>query len=354
MTGNSHLHIVVSLMGTEAVLGVTLFKYRRKIAAFVQKWRQSDNILAIWETVLLFTAAAVSSLTDLWKLTTWSEHPIRVQYAFSLVISLSAWALITKLFRESLKEAVKSRVEELEHGLAKEREDRDRRLLQNSQIRKLIDRKLDRFRELAKRDAVAPEEVIEAWNPSLQVFTVLKSMHEFFLLELRRKKPSGRLRLGLYLPDREMNSLVIRYSWDGERDGCIGNHPEHMRLVSAAGSTSEIVRTFHLRGDHEIGLVPDCAGDRSFRFWDEEQPKYLRSLLCLKYQLQLDGMQSALVLSLDCDEPNFFSSERAEEFRTYVVEMLIRVEYELVSAELRSKFQNPLPSHEQRSPAPRP
>ena len=45
-----------------------------------------------------------------------------------------------------------------------------------------------------------------------------------------------------------------------------------------------------------------------------------------------------MVLALDCDQPDFFNEQRSEEVKTFMIEMMKRVEYEALTSDIISKL----------------
>jgi hypothetical protein len=140
------------------------------------------------------------------------------------------------------------------------------------------------------------------------------------------------------MPTADRSALDLAYSWDGEKDRCVHAHPERMQLASADGVGSLIVEAYHRPGDQHVSVVPDCLADRKFRFFTLAQETYLRSMIAFKYQANLDGTKTALILSLDTDEADYFSDERTSEISAFLVEMMKRFEYEVLSLELSRKI----------------
>jgi hypothetical protein len=61
-------------------------------------------------------------------------------------------------------------------------------------------------------------------------------------------------------------------------------------------------------------------------------------MAAFKHRLEIDGTQTAMVLALDCDEPNFFNEERSQDVKTFLIVMMKRVEYEALTSDIISKL----------------
>jgi hypothetical protein len=124
--------------------------------------------------------------------------------------------------------------------------------------------------------------------------------------------------------------------WDNEN--CVNDNPEQLRISSAEGIKSKVVECYHLQGDHKFIAVANCSNDASFEYFRQGQSEHLKSLFAFKHRLEIDGMPTAMVLALDSDEPDFFNEERAEAVRTFVIEMMKRIEYEALMSDVLRKL----------------
>ena len=311
---------------------------RRKVAAMLKRWEGADFWLAVAEGMSAFTAGAVAAACKIWDPQMWTQHPIQTELALCISAGLTFCVVLAKWARDRVKERDKERVNELNHQLEIEtvRLKRFRRL--GTQIRGLIQRKIERVREVAKKPDPTVDDLIITTARQTQVHTIITSILEFFSFELESLKPEGRMRIGLYIPDKERTELRHAYSFDGQKKNCFQDNSEWMKLNSPKGIRSEIVRAYHADGDQKLQLIPDCSKHPNFTFFRPEQRDYLKSMLTFKYLLQLDGAQSALMLCIDCDEPDFFSKDRYEEISEFLVEMLKRFEYEMLGLEIVAKI----------------
>ena len=320
------------------VAGWWIARNRRSIVVWLKVRPSAPSFLLWLGKILPFISGAFATWNEIWKPGAWSTHPVDCAYAFYVAIVALVGTYAAEYFRERLKDETGALISQLRSDRDRFRRERDRWLHLAAQIRALIDRKIDAFSALAGRPEITPQEYIDAWDRQLQIHTILKGIHEFFHFELKQQRPNAQLRLALYVPDAERTKLDLGYSWNGLRDQCVTEHPERMLLVSHEGIASLIVETFHRPGDHKLTVVPNTDADEAFHFFTPGQRSYLRSMLAFKYQAHVDGTKTALVLSLDCDEPDFFNHQRATEFTAFLVEMLKRFEYEVMNLELTRKI----------------
>lgn len=329
------------------IVTTTVYRWRLRIVGLLRGNDAFKVAFYTADTVLLVILGWLVAAADLTKGATWVAPPPQfvVIVPFGIAVFLAATSV--KVLLAWSKDREKTEIRQLNETLdlkaaeiQEMRMERNRSIRFATQVRKLIDRKLDGIRALVKEDTISLDQYLNAWDRDLQVHTILKSIHEFFHNELTVRRPDGVLRLALYIPNKEMTQLELLKSWDGEHENCVSQHPERMKLVSGGGLKSIVAETFHLAGDHQLTVVSDCAGDSTFAFFTDEQKNKLRSLIAFKYQLPLYGTESALVLSLDSDEPNFFQTTKAAEITDFLVEMMRRFEYELLNLELTNKLQS--------------
>ena len=330
---------VLAVLSVVACVGLILLIWkRRELVSLLKRWDGAEFWLAFVEGLGAFSAGAVAAAFKVWELDAWRQHPVRTPYAFRFAVGMTFLVIYAKWARDRVKERDKEKVRELTDALSRVslRLDRFRRL--GAQIRGLIQRKIQRVREVAKKANPTVQDLIIPEERATQVHTIIKAIFDFFHFELQQKKPGGRMRIGLYHPDELHTRLVLAYSFDGQKSDCFHENPDWMQLNSPQGIRSEVVRAYHADGDHRLQLIPDCHSHSNFEWFRHEQRSYLSSMLTFKYQLQIDGVASALIVSIDCDEPNFFGPDRYEEISEFLVEMLQRFEYEMLGLEIVAKL----------------
>lgn len=314
---------------------------RRALIAWCKKFESSEGVLAFLEFVFTVASTAVATHFKVWEMQL-KLHPLMTGGSLALVLGFALLAGYAKWLRDRVKDRDKERVTLLSAEIEKTQVILGRYKRLGAQIRGLVDRKIKRVRETARKPQTVIDDLIVKEARAVQIHTILRSIHDFFFFEIRNAYPQAKMRLALYLPTEEPQPrLEPYYSWDGENQGCINPAQESMLLMSPDGIPSEIVRTYHQAGDHCLRLIPDCEKQGDFHFHRIQQRQYLKSMLAFKYQYQKDGTPAALVLSLDCDQPNFFSADRYDEISEFLVEMLKRFEYEMLGLEIVAKLLPP-------------
>jgi hypothetical protein len=69
-----------------------------------------------------------------------------------------------------------------------------------------------------------------------------------------------------------------------------------------------------------------------------EEINHLKSMLLFKHVFHFNGMEDAFVLCVDCDVTDHFNAVMKEEYKQFLIEMLTRIEYELIALQLYQKF----------------
>jgi len=317
------------------VLVIILWKFRRKIADWIlpRKWK---FLLKIVEWLLALAGAVISDYAEVFKHTSWGgNQPTYPVEAVLAILGLGVLFLTVGQIRDELKE-------DLEESLNTSRQQSDELKRQRDawvrllvHIRNIIDKKMKRVETLAKNATVSHEEFVTALNPDEQVMLILQSIYEFFKFELHALDPNAQLRLALYM--REEGRMAPAYSWNGSIKNCVSTNTKQMELGSPDGVISVVVQCYNIKGDTGVIIIPDCDADKGFEFFRPEQKKYLKSMLALKYRTEHDGTADALVLALDCDRTDFFDTGRSEELKTFLFEMMKRIDYELVIADVAAK-----------------
>lgn len=338
MTIGRYLAVLGLLVVLTILVAGGVIKRRRLLVSRMKQHSGASSFLLWLGKIFPFLSGAFATWNEVWKPESWSKHPVDCSYALFVVVILVVMTYGTEWFRERLKDEMTEKLAALERDRNVLKIERDRWLRLANQVKKLIDRKIVAIRALSVKPEVSVEEYLAAWDRQVQVHTILKAIHEFFRFELTQRRADAQMRLGLYMPTADMTQMSLAYAWDGESNECFANHPERMKLVSAGGLKSLIAETFHLAGNQRLSIIPDCGADAQFKYFSPEQAEYLRSMIAFKYQLTLDGTETALVLSLDTDEAGFFSTERTNEITVFLIEMMKRFEYELLNLEVTKKI----------------
>jgi len=314
----------------------------------LKQLRNPEWLLGILELIFGLGSALVVGTFKVWDLAVWNANAETTLRALGATLVCAFLAFYAKWAAGRVQERYAAKILQLENELrdvqselrkTQEKFDKWRRM--TAQIGTLIGRKIERIREVVKREPTI-QDLLTPSERETQVHRILQMIHSFFFFELQGQKPEGRMRLALYVPADGHSRLELAYSWNGETVGCVTEHGDCLALNSPQGIRSEVVRTFHQNGDKVLRIIPNCETD-DFSYFSDEQRSYLKSMLSFKYRLQLEGIESAIVLSLDCDEEGFFAKERRREISEFLVEMLRRFEYEMLGVELVAKLQEAQP-----------
>ncbi len=345
--------LVIGVLGILAAVGVLIF-YREALIQKLKEREKSESWLVFGEFLFTILSTGIATHFTVWELE-FKQHPLRTPMVLATVVFFVFLAFYYKWLRDRVKDRDK---EKLTVATAQFQQqfatltaklntteillERHRRL--GNQITGLVTRKIVRVREVAKKASTSVEDLIARDARENQIHTILRSIHDFFDFELKQTRPEGKMRIYLYVPeDLPDPRMLIFYKWNGQDEDCVIPPPEAMKLMSPQGVQSEIVRTYHLPGSARLALVPNCLTEPGFAKLVPNQDEYLKSMLSFKYKYHKDGAEAALVLSLDCDEPDFFSNDRFQEISHFLVEMLKRFEYEMLGLEIVAKLPPPLP-----------
>lgn len=338
--------LAATIVFIELGLGAWLFYVFR--AAIVTLLQKSETIRAVnvaAEPLIAISMGVLFSAFNLTDSSMWSAH------AFACVIASSLWGgLLTcylgiKVASWRAVDKNGKKIIELERDLAAEASlryaiewQRDEFIRLASTIRSIIDRKLRRIEALGDSEDLTYVEYIQAASPSDQILVILTLMHEFFRKNL---KPDSTLRLGVYLRDsEESNRLFPIYSWNGERSDCFDSKSiEAMRLDDPAGTPSEVVKSFHSAS--ELKIIPDCKESQKlgeFTYLYPGQDQHLKSMVLFKTLLDNKGAQDSMIIALDSSEADAFRHKNEEAVRRFFIEIVKRLEYELLHVEILNKL----------------
>jgi hypothetical protein len=316
--------------------------------------------LGIRAVVYLSEAAAAVGLSlvvsyfDIFKKATYVPTPSyepdwHVFFWASAWAALVAYYFIVKLAGIVTKEGEEFKSKQLQSDLDKmsaalDSMGRQRSLLVKitSFARNMVNTKIARLCGLTSASSVTVKQFVEHLNPELQLQSNVKSIHEFF------KSPNDlnvKLRLALWMkadadasrPDR----MEIAYSWDGQIEDCFSNkNSNRMKLLDPLGTLSEIVK-FYSSPAQAIKVIPDCIAasqKQEFEFFYPEQKLKVASMILYKHVFNPQSHPVAVVLLLVSSLQNHFHRDDEEQFRTFLDEMLTRVEMEWVLLQLTQKL----------------
>jgi hypothetical protein len=191
-------------------------------------------------------------------------------------------------------------------------------------IKELIKTKQERLR-VQKKTMVG---LIKAFANRDQPQLVLKIIYDQF------KKGFGgkRMRVSVFgKSSAPYPHLEPLFSYDGKDVGCIVSTPESFRLDTDSENKAEVVKHFSA-ADHTFKLIGDCHSDPSFTHFKPSEKGLLKSMLLFKHKME--SVDSSIILALDCDICGHFKNEMLEEYTHFVVEMMHRLEYELLALQV--------------------
>lgn len=304
---------------------------------------------------------ATASIFQIWNQDRWENLNLSLGLGTAFFLFLGAVMLLLRLTSNVAKDRDQDVIRDLRTALSKAQatqgflSDRLQKWISLAQhIGQVVDAKLRRLASWAK-DASPNESLasfMQAWNPDLQIRTILLSVHSYFATRLLAG--DHKLRLALFTRDpRQPQKLLPIFSWDGQSENCLSDQIERfLRLDDPKGTDSILVKLFH--SDSEIWIIQDCeaaARDPSsaFHFLHPDQRKYLRSLVAFKHLLA-QGAQDVILISMDCSQPNFFSDADEDEILTVFREMMKRVEFELHAKDIVLNLPKGINEHRNTSP----
>ncbi len=154
---------------------------------------------------------------------------------------------------------------------------------------------------------------------------ILKTIYDKF----RAKFTGKRMRIGLFgksmTPVPHMEPL---FSYDGNKTDCMTIDRELFRLDTDTTSKAEVAKCYLSSDDHAFVVIEDCHAAPSFCHFKTDEKHLLKSMLLFKHRME--SLNSSIVLAIDCDEASFFRESMTEEYRHLLVEMMHRLEYELL------------------------
>ncbi len=255
----------------------------------------------------------------------WKSVPERdwLTWITSLLFTIGATALPAAigLIREGLKRSDSEELAYIKATAAAQASQLESVINTAALIRGVIQYK--QVRILGKPKVAA--RTLTAFGHRSQPEFILKTIYDKF----RAKFTGRRLRIGLFgkstSPFPHMEPL---FSYDGSKTDCMTIDPELFRLDTDTLSKAEVAKCFLSGGDHAFVVIEDCHVAPSFCHFKTDEKHLLKSMLLFKHRME--SLNSSIVLALDCDTPHFFEASMTEEYRHLLVEMMHRLEYELL------------------------
>ena len=145
------------------------------------------------------------------------------------------------------------------------------------------------------------------------------------------------LRVGLYTKLRNQPQLDASFSWDGAAADCFTNPQSDYLRADGEESESAVVRCFRSKDPLLIYEHCDATTRRAeFAHLPRAQNAQVSSAVFYCHRFQ-DGNAAgrpdrvqAMILALDSSEKGFFKVAESEELRSFFVDLMQRIEYEMV------------------------
>ena len=284
----------------------------------------------------------MTGVFELWKKASFTTADQFLITIYGVVGCLVALGFGTSWLIGIAKDDDGARIKRLEAETAQAVRQRDVSLQSIAGISAVITAKKNRLAEMLKKTAAGNLAALpEALGPKVQVFTLIKSLHQHFSRYLIAPE---RLRIGIYMRSPEdLQKLAPLYSWNGNAENCISNnHVGYMAIDGPGGARSLVVECY--RSSTPMLMIEDCAKaakEDRFVFFDPDQQSKLRSMVAYRYNLQLNDKPDALILTMDTDKAGFFSADREFECRLLLEETGNRLGLELTALELIKKLSPP-------------
>jgi len=323
------------LKGVRVSLGVRVAVYLSEAASAVGL----SLLVSYFDIFKKATYVPTPSYRPDWHVVFWASAWASL-VAYYFVVKLVA--IVTKESEEFKSRQLTSDLEKANVAVASLSRQRGLLVRVTSFARSMVNKKIGRLCALLVHPTITTSQLVESLNPNLQVQANMKLIREFF------RPPEGlnvQLRLALWMKAEAASGLpermVIAYSWDGERENCFSNRSaERMKLLDPLGTLSEVVRLYS-EPAQTIKTIPNCieaAQNHEFEFFYPEQKQKVASMILYKHVFNSQTQPVAVVLTLVSSLPNQFHREDEEQFKTFLDEMLTRIEMEWVLLQLTKKL----------------
>lgn len=318
--------------------GVALLLNQKEASKSLHCHRRALVWVKLGEWFLALVVGATADFYDVFKRFNWRLHHPHPYAPLFAILGCGFLFVSVGHVRDRVKDTAEEEIAGLKSEIEARTKQRDMWVRLLIQIKNIIDAKMKRVAAMAKRQNFTHADFIEALNPDDQVHLIVQAIYSFFSYKLQTRRADAKLRLALYVRDATGKRLEPAFSWDGQKKNCITPNLKEMELGSPEGVGSVVVQCYNTRGDGNIIVIPDCQNEKDFDFFRPEQKVYLRSMVAFKYKTDHEGTPGALVLSLDCDEKGFFAPGESEELKAFFVEMLKRIDYELLLSDVSEKL----------------
>lgn len=203
----------------------------------------------------------------------------------------------------------------------------------------------EKMRRISSANPERPVACVKALDHETQLNVLVQTLHEDVA---RRLSPGRHMRLGVYLRDEDADFLKPILSWDGTKSRVFSDASRnHMRLSSPGGKQARTMVVQCWFSEEPLLIVPDGmkAGiDGASWYFYSGQEKHLRSMVAYRHVFENDPEAQALILTLDTDEPDFFTEMLRPDLETTLRAFAVRLEFELVSLIVSSSEADKSPS----------
>lgn len=334
------------VFGVIAFVGVAALAafFRQKLVEAKRRSQGFHYFSELGEFILAISISVVVGFFELYKQVTWTTPKPGLVGSFSLWCGLVAIYLVVKWVAAVAKKRDADRIVELDRDLVAQTKkvslltrQRNSWVSLSSHVRKIIDKKMQRLVKVFKKGGeLSAADLLSALDPKAQLQLIIASLFQYFE---GKKEPDKKLRLAIYIRDPEdTNRLKRIYGWNGETSDCFSNRVAEIgRLNDPEGIKSQLVKCYH--SPEGLLILESCAkaaqtGD--FRFFPG-QDAYLKSMVIYKHVYEHDGEKDALLLTLDSSQEYLFRQDDEEEIRTFLLEMMKRIEYEFTILTAQSR-----------------
>ena len=326
--GNLSINLLLCLLGAALALGA-VFLGRRAIKRW--KWIGYPHALVCVDGAAVAIASCVVGGLDLLKSATFYSIQAYSLAGYAVFGFITTTAIGTKWLMSQAKEISATRYQEVVEAGLKAAKDRDRALSAEALVCEVMKQKLNRL--VAWRRGGSVGGLIDALDPGRQIHVLIQVLHDY----LARDRAVGkRLRIAIYMPSEDELFLDPAYSWDGAKVNCFTHQKEnrdYMKISNPGGARSVVVDCWLAPADQPFKFICDTEIElpkKRFRYFRNEQEKTLRSMVAFRHVMELSP-SDAFVVTLDSDQPGFFSADIEAECRLLLPAFSRRIELELLA-----------------------
>jgi hypothetical protein len=339
----SYVTVAVLLcVGVGILVFSVAFHFRYRAIGAIRENASFRSLSFLLEPVIAVALSLIAGFSDMLKPEKWGTPTALMVIAAPLWTGLTVAYVALKYFASVAKDKDAEEIKKLKEEVgtaqtraAKIEEQRNFITRMTQYVREPVQAKLERLLEAFRKQPFTEKEYLAALSPHTQVQLILNTIYEFFRSDL----PMGeKMRLGLFMrqPDNP-KMLFPAYSYNGQRDDGVFSAIAHgLRIDDPNGTKSMLAQTY--LSDRKLHIVPSCreaAKREEFHYLHVAQNDYLRSMLAYKHVWLRDGEPDAFVLTLDTTCDGFFGRYSAESIEPFLIEMMKRVEYEVLSLQMQ-------------------